>query len=104
MVVTVPVFKSQLNAGFSIEDIKNTYKEKYTTDIVSYSDSINENGLISANALSFKDSMQITVEGNDDRILLIARYDNLGKGASGAALECMNISMGATPSEMLDIL
>ena len=104
MVVTVPVFKNQLNAGFGIEDIKNTYRGKYTTDIVSYSNSINENGLISANALSFKDSMQITVEGNEDRILLIARYDNLGKGASGAALECMNISIGAAPSEMLDIL
>ena len=38
--------------------------------------------------------MQITVEGNEDRILLIARFDNLGKGASGAALQCMNIAMG----------
>ena len=103
MVVTVPIFKSQLNDGFTAEDIKNTYKEKYTGEIVTYSESIPESGLISANALSFKDSMQITVEGNDERILLIARYDNLGKGASGAALECMNISMGASPSEMLDI-
>ena len=103
MVVTVPIFKSQLKNGFSAEDIKNAYREKYTTDIVSYKESINENGLISANALSLKDSMQITVEGNDERILLIARYDNLGKGASGAALECMNIVMGETPSLMLDI-
>lgn len=103
MVVTVPLFKEQLKEGFGIEDIKAAYKEKYTTDIVSYSESISENGLISANALSFKDSMQITVEGNEDRILLIARYDNLGKGASGAALECMNIAMGSSPSQMLDI-
>ncbi|MBR5218250.1 MAG: N-acetyl-gamma-glutamyl-phosphate reductase [Clostridia bacterium] len=103
MVVTVPIFKSQLNPGFTAEDIKNAYKEKYTGEIVTYNESISESGLISANALSFKDSMQITVEGNDERILLIARYDNLGKGASGAALECMNISMGASPSEMLDI-
>lgn len=103
MVVTVPLFKEQLKEGFGIEDIKAAYKEKYTTDIVSYSESISENGLISANALSFKDSMQITVEGNEDRILLIARYDNLGKGASGAALECMNIAMGNSPSQMLDI-
>ena len=103
MVVTVPIFKSQLNDGFKAEDIKNAYKEKYTGEIVTYSESISESGLISANTLSFKDSMQITVEGNDERILLIARYDNLGKGASGAALECMNISMGASPSEMLDI-
>ena len=41
--------------------------------------------------------MQISVKGNDDRILLIARYDNLGKGASGAAVECLNILMGADP-------
>jgi len=104
MAVTVPVFKSQLNEGFGVEDIKKVYKEKYTTDIVSYHESIDESGLISANALSFKDSMQVTVSGNDERILLIARYDNLGKGASGAALECMNIAMGEKPSAMLDIL
>ncbi len=103
MVVTVPIFKGQLNPGFTAEDIKIAYKEKYTGEIVTYSESISESGLISANALSYKDSMQITVEGNEERILLIARYDNLGKGASGAALECMNISMGASPSEMLDI-
>jgi len=103
MAVTVPVFKSQLEKGFDINDIKEAYKNKYNTDIVSYSESIDEGGFIAANALSFKDSMQITVSGNEDRILLIARYDNLGKGASGAALECMNIAMGQAPSMMLDL-
>lgn len=103
MAVTVPIFKNQLNDGFTAEDIKTAYKEKYTGEIVTYLESIDESGLISANTLSFKDSMQITVSGNDERILLIARYDNLGKGASGAALECMNIAMGNSPSEMLDI-
>lgn len=103
MAVTVPIFKSQLEKGFDIDDIKEAYKNKYNTDIVSYSDSIDESGLIAANALSGKDSMQITVSGNEERILLIARYDNLGKGASGAALECMNIAMGQSPSMMLDI-
>ena len=103
MAVTVPLFKSQLNDGFSVEDIKNAYKEKYNTDIVTYCENMDEDGLISANALSFKDSMQIGVCGNEERILLIARYDNLGKGASGAALECMNIAMGSAPASMLDI-
>lgn len=103
MAVTVPIFKSQLNDDFTVEDIRKAYKEKYTGEIVTYLESIDESGLISANALSFKDSMQITVSGNDERILLIARYDNLGKGASGAALECMNIAMGNSPAEMLDI-
>ena len=53
--------------------------------------------------MSLKDSMEISAYGGDDRIILVARYDNLGKGASGAALECMNISMGEKPSLMLDI-
>ena len=39
--------------------------------------------------------MKVTVAGNADRILLIAAYDNLGKGASGAAIECMNMAIGA---------
>ena len=103
MAVTVPIFKSQLNDGFTVGDIKNAYKEKYNTEIVSYQESIDENGLISANTLRLKDCMQVTVSGNEERILLIARYDNLGKGASGAALECMNIVMGEKPSAMLDI-
>ena len=64
---------------------------------------MDEEGLMSANALSFKDRMEITVCGNDERILLIARYDNLGKGASGAAIECMNIMLGNEPTLGLDI-
>jgi N-acetyl-gamma-glutamyl-phosphate reductase len=103
MVVTIPLFASQLCDGFSVEDIKKTYKEKYNTDMVSYCESIDEGGLIGANTLSMNDSMQITVSGNEERILLIARYDNLGKGASGAALECMNISLGNDAASNLNV-
>ena len=45
----------------------------------------------------------VTVTGNDERILLVAIYDNLGKGASGAAIECMNVVLGADKSSNLDI-
>ena len=55
---------------------------------------LNENGFISAGLLSGKDSMVVSVFGNEDRIILAARYDNLGKGASGAAIQNMNILMG----------
>jgi N-acetyl-gamma-glutamyl-phosphate reductase len=61
---------------------------------VRYCDAIDEGGFIAGNGLSGKDSMEITVSGNDDRILLVARYDNLGKGASGAAIQCMNLITG----------
>lgn len=103
MEVTVPIFKKQLKDGFGIEDIKKVYKEKYNTDIVFYEENADENGFLCSNKFSGLDSMQITVNGNDERILLVARYDNLGKGASGAALECMNIVMGNSPSYMLSI-
>jgi len=103
MEVTVPVFASQLNDGFTVEDIKSAYREKYTGEIVKYVEDFSEDGFCSANRLEMKDSMEISVSGNGDRILLIARYDNLGKGASGAAVECMNIVLGADKTEGLEI-
>lgn len=49
---------------------------------------------IPANTLAGTNNMQIFVYGNDDRIMLTSRFDNLGKGASGAAVQCLNIRMG----------
>jgi N-acetyl-gamma-glutamyl-phosphate reductase len=92
MAVTVPLFLSQIQGTAS--DIKKIYAEKYQTPIVRYENAIDENGFLSANAMHGKDGMKITVAGNDERILLLALYDNLGKGASGAAVECMNMVLG----------
>lgn len=92
MTVTVPLFKAQIKG--TAEDIKKVYKEKYNTSVVRYIEEFDEGGFVSANRLTGKDSMEISVLGNEERILLISRYDNLGKGASGAAVECMNIVMG----------
>ena len=53
------------------------------------------NGLfLSANENAGKDSLTIHIAGNDDRVLVISTFDNLGKGASGAAIECMNLMLG----------
>ena len=52
------------------------------------------NGFMSALAFSGRDDMQVTVCGNDERIVLVSRFDNLGKGASGAAIQNMNILLG----------
>ena len=103
MTVTVPLFKSQLNDGFTAEDIKALYAEKYNSELVFFADCADESGLVSGAKLSHKDSMQISVAGNDDRILLIAMYDNLGKGASGAAVECLNFVLGAEKTQGLEI-
>ena len=102
MEVTVPLFRQDLQNG-GIEDVRNVYRQLYTGPIVSYAENVSEEGFLSAGKFSGKDTMQITVEGNEDRILLIARYDNLGKGASGAALECMNMVMGVDAATGLSI-
>ncbi len=103
MTVTVPLFASQLNDGFTVEDIKAAYAGKYNSDIVKFVGSADGSGFISGAKLSYKDSMQIAVEGNSDRILLVAMYDNLGKGASGAAVECLNTVLGIDRTTGLDI-
>ena len=91
MEVTVPLFKKDLKG--SVEDIKSVYKNLYDGKIVKYLEE-SENGFISANLMSGKDGMVVSVFGNEERILLTARFDNLGKGASGAAIQNMNIVMG----------
>ena len=103
MEVTVPLFKNQLNAGFTLDDIKAAYRNKYNSAIVKYSENPFENGFVAANKLSGLDSMEISVSGNEDRILLIARYDNLGKGASGAAIECLNTVLGVDLTTGLEL-
>lgn len=94
MEVTVPIFSQMLKAGTTIETIKGIYRKKYNGPLVNFKESFDEDGFVSANGQEGKDSMEISVVGNEDRILLISRYDNLGKGASGAAVECMNILLG----------
>ncbi len=92
MTVTVPLFASMVKGG--AESVKAVYREKYQDLVVSYAETAAEDGFLSGLALGGKDSMRISVAGNEERILLLASYDNLGKGASGAAVECMNIALG----------
>ena len=101
MEVSVPLFGSEING--SIDDIRNIYKEYYNSKIVHYTETIDEGGYISANAFSGKDDMQITVVGNDERMVLISRFDNLGKGASGSAIQNMNIILGCDEEEGLNL-
>ena len=102
MAVTVPLFASQLNEGFGIEKIKEIYRKKYQGPMVLWSENPDADGFYSAVAYGNSDKMEITVQGNAERILLLARYNNLGKGASGAALECMNIVLGDAPDKSLE--
>ena len=58
-------------------------------------------GFLAANKFSGLDSAEIFVTGNEERILISARFDNLGKGASGAAMQCLNIKMNCSEEKGL---
>lgn len=94
METSVALFGAQLCPGKTVEDIKAAYAAKYTGPVVRYQDPACADGFLSAAAMSGKDGMVVSVSGNDERIVLTAVFDNLGKGASGAALECLNLVMG----------
>ena len=59
-----------------------------------FAEDSSEGGFLSSAALSGRDDLEVSAYGNDDRIILVARFDNLGKGASGAAIQNMNIVLG----------
>lgn len=101
MEVTIPIFAKDITGD--ADAIRAVYRSYYQNGLVRFVDAADENGFLSANALSGRDDMQITVTGNADRILLVARFDNLGKGASGAAIQNMNILLGADESTGLVI-
>ena len=79
---------------YFISIFKYIYKNTYNTSLLHYDEEDGENGFMSASRFSDFDDMQITVKGNDERMILIARFDNLGKGASGSAIQNMNILLG----------
>ncbi|MDY5221012.1 MAG: N-acetyl-gamma-glutamyl-phosphate reductase, partial [Eubacteriales bacterium] len=93
MEVSVPLFASQLRG--TPTQIREIYREAYAGPVVRFAEAPDEGGFLSAAVLSGSDAMEISISGNDDRILLTARYDNLGKGASGAAIQNLNLLLGA---------
>ncbi len=101
MEVSVPLFKEQIKG--TVEDIKRVYREKYQGEIVCFDENLDDNGFLSAVKLGGKDGMRVGVLGNEDRILLVAIYDNLGKGASGAGIECMNMALGVDKKTGLNL-
>ena len=103
MEVTVPLFAEDVRGEGAIERIREVYRAAYNGPVVRFKETADEDGFLSAAALSGKDAMEITVVGNEERMQLVARYDNLGKGASGAALQCLNMALGVEPTLGLEL-
>ena len=92
MEVTVPLTPADTSA--SVEEIREVYREYYRNGLIRFSEGTDENGFLSAGAFAGRDDLEVSVFGNEERILLVSRFDNLGKGASGAAIQNMNIVLG----------
>ncbi len=99
MIVSVPLVKRTLAKKTSVSDIHDVlaqhYRNEYFVEVQKLDcDDVLSNGFLPANTLAGSNKMQIFVFGNDEQILLCSRLDNLGKGASGAAVQCLNVMMG----------
>lgn len=92
MCVTVPLHARLLRKRRSVNNLKNYFAEYYASS--NFLKVKEYEPYMPANALAGSNEMHIFVAGNDERPLLLALFDNLGKGASGAAVQCMNIALG----------
>ena len=99
MQVTVPLPESQCKA--SRAQIEEIYRSAYDDAIIRWDAHMEQDGFLSALTLSGRDDMRAGLMGTDERLIAVAQYDNLGKGASGAAIECMNLALGLSDYEGL---
>lgn len=98
MVVCLSLHGAMLPEGMGIAQLRAFYQSYYANKglvhVMSTDDGEALGGFMAANTMAGRDDMEIWVEGNDTRMSLIARFDNLGKGASGAAIQCLNLMLG----------
>lgn len=99
MTVTVGLHGRMLAKKVSAEDVHKMFSEHYEgSNFVKVAGFMGQGVLpeefIPANTLANTNEMQVFVYGNDERIMITTRFDNLGKGASGAAVQCLNVMMG----------
>ena len=93
MTVNVPLFADLLAKRMTAEQLEEVYRAHYAGQRF-VKVGREPSGYVSANTLNGTNDLEILVNGNEERILLTARLDNLGKGASGAAIQNMNIALG----------
>ncbi|MDE7198465.1 MAG: N-acetyl-gamma-glutamyl-phosphate reductase [Lachnospiraceae bacterium] len=107
MVVSVQLYVDMLAKKEMPESLLNYYAEYYQNQqfiqVSAADDETAVSGFLAGNGLSGWDGLKIYVTGNEERIVISSQFDNLGKGASGAAIQCMNIILGCDEEKGLDL-
>lgn len=107
MVVSVPLYADMLQKTMTISSLLDFYAAYYNNQrfirVSAADDTIAAGGFLAGNELSGWDGLKIYVTGNEERIVLSSQFDNLGKGASGAAIQCMNLILGCDEAKGLDL-
>jgi len=79
------------------------YKGEQFIKVAAADDEVAASGFLAGNGLSGWDGLKIYVTGNEERIVVSAQFDNLGKGASGAAIQCLNVLLGCDEAKGLNL-
>lgn len=107
MLVSVQLYADMLTKKETPESLLNYYTEYYKNQqfikVSAVDDEIAVGGFLAGNGLAGWDGLKIYVTGNEERIVVSAQFDNLGKGASGAAIQCMNIILGCDEAKGLNL-
>ena len=107
MLVSVPLFADMLQGHPTPQEIRQFYAEYYAGEkfirVLPYGAEAETRNFLGSNNCSGWDGMEIIVTGNEERILVSSRFDNLGKGASGAAIQSMNIVLGCEEDKGLNL-
>jgi len=107
MVVSVPLYTDLLKKRQTPEALQEYLADYYNRqafiEVCPSDDKTIQDGYLPGNGLSGWDGLKIYVTGNPERAILSAQFDNLGKGASGAAIQCMNLVLGCGEAEGLNL-
>ena len=107
MVVSLPLYTEFLQQERTPEKLRDCFAEFYAGEkfitVMPFGAETAISGMLSGNGWAGYDGLRIYVTGNEERLILNAQFDNLGKGASGAAIQCLNIMMGCEEDKGLNL-
>lgn len=108
MLVQIPLFAAELERGATAADAQRTLAERYADEPFIHVHELHpgapvlDDGFLSPTARNGSNHLDLMVFGNDEQLLIVSRYDNLGKGAAGAAVQNLNLMLGLDETAGLD--